>query len=279
MSGQEARLAEAVGLPEEGVSRMTRRAVALVGLAVVSLLVVGIGLAPTVAAGKAVKPAVPCTDPRGCPDLFVWDTYLRQHYIEHDTFTATDCDVVEFGEPVGARVLLRFYSVTPNIGAGDLIVGSVYDHPDWFVYSACHNHYHFKEYADYRLWTPSGYAAFQALRARFPDALARDLLGGHPEIASQMVSGHKMGFCVVDLGVYPFTDFAPDPGKYDNCTTNQGISRGWFDAYAAPLGGQYIDVTGLAPGTYVLEDEVNAEHFFAESNYRNNAMAVTVGIP
>lgn len=44
------------------------------------------------------------------------------------------------------------------------------------------------------------------------------------------------------------------------------------------LDGQWIDVTGLAPGYYVLEAEVNAERFFEESSYENNAAANVVEV-
>lgn len=244
---------------------------------VASVLTVAMWSVP-VAAAK-VKPAVPCTDPRGCPDLIVFDDYLHQVQVVHRTFTPADCDVIEFGQPVGDRVLLAFWSVTPNVGAGDLVIGAVADHPKWFTFSSCHDHYHFKEYADYRLWTPEGYEAWTALRAANPNGIPRDLLAAYPDIASQMVAGRKMGFCVIDLGIYPFADFEPDPGKYGDCLTDQGLSRGWMDAYPIGVAGQYIDVTDVAPGHYVLEDEVNAERFFEESDYANNAEAVVVGVP
>jgi hypothetical protein len=53
---------------------------------------------------------------------------------------------------------------------------------------------------------------------------------------------------------------------------------GWADEYYYRLDCQFIDVTGVAPGTYVLEDEVNPERLFKESNYRNNAASIQIEI-
>ena len=50
----------------------------------------------------------------------------------------------------------------------------------------------------------------------------------------------------------------------------------WADEYALTLDGQFIDITGVASGTYMLEVEVNAEHLFAEGSYTNNDAAVQV---
>src|SRR5262249_49189448 len=113
-------------------------------------------------------PTALCTDPRGCPDLYVlqaslndWDAVLR-------TFTASSCAVHEGYAQPGHNLLLRFTYPPPNQGQGDLIIGAPADHPDWFTWSNCHGHSHFKEYADYRLWTVAGYQAWTALRAANP---------------------------------------------------------------------------------------------------------------
>ena len=220
----------------------------------------------------AISATVPCSDPRGCPDLVV-DPKTMNPFPETTTFTDTDCAVVEGQVTAGTRKLLRFTSTTPNFGKGDLIVGAPSDHPEWFVWAPCHGHYHFREYADYRLWTPSGYKAWQKLRRANLDALASDLLAANPSIAAQMVEGHKQGFCVIDLVEYPRRS---DSGKYYDCGSNQGISVGWADEYGSYLEGQWIDVTDLPLGPYVLEDEVNAERLFDESSFRNNSAAVKV---
>jgi hypothetical protein len=258
---------------------MRRVVVAL--LAMVTVLVVS---GPSGAARIEITP-VPCTDPAGCPNLVVdsGGAGLRQHVVVEETYSETDCAVVEGSTEAGTRRLLRFTYTTPNLGPGDLIVGAPADHLEWFEFHPCHGHFHFREYADYRLWTPEGYEAWQALRAQNPDALSRDLLKKNRAIASQMVVGEKQGFCVID--VIPATsspDYvgpAPGPGTYFSCRSNQGISVGWADSYFfAQLDGQWIDVTDVAPGEYVLEAEVNPERLFVETNYRDNASAVPVTV-
>ena len=257
------------------------RRVVVVFVAVLTVLVVS---GPDSATQTKIA-QVPCSDPAGCPNLVVdsGGAGLGQHVVVEETYSETDCAVVEGSTEAGTRRLLRFTYTTPNLGPGDLIVGAPADHPEWFEFHPCHGHSHFRAYADYRLWTPEGYKAWQALRAENPDALARDLLKKNRALASQMLVSEKQGFCVID--VIPATsspDYlgpAPGPGKYFSCQSNQGISVGWADSYFfSQLDGQWIDVTDVAPGEYVLEAEVNPERLFAEANYRDNASAVRVTV-
>jgi hypothetical protein len=111
------------------------------------------------------------------------------------------------------------------------------------------------------LWTPEDFATWDALRNADPLKPAADVLAENPGLAP--VEGHKQGFCVIDVVLY---DIAPP--KYLVCQF-QGISVGWADEYHDDLDGQWIDVTGLPAGDYVLEAEVNPEHFFEEEDYGN----------
>lgn len=52
--------------------------------------------------------------------------------------------------------------------------------------------------------------------------------------------------------------------------SNQGISVGYADEYHYSLDGQWIDITGLPAGQYILENEVNSEWPYEESSYDNN---------
>ena len=53
-----------------------------------------------------------------------------------------------------------------------------------------------------------------------------------------------------------------------------GISVGWGDRYGAQLEGQYIDVTRVPTGTYVLVHRLNLDGKLAESEYDNDASSV-----
>lgn len=179
-------------------------------------------------------------------------------------FKPNDCQVAEGTTQPGTRTVLRFTYTTPNLGDGDLIVGRPEDHPEWFEYGECHGHYHFQEYADYRLWTPAQFAQYKAFRDANPDLTAAEALALNPHLAP--IVGEKRGFCVIDI--WPYLQ-KPGVPKYFVCEL-QGISVGWADEYGDWLDGQFIDITGVASGDYVLEAEVNAERVFKESNYRNN---------
>ena len=205
-----------------------------------------------------------------CPDLIV-DAARFNERIEVRSFSATHCDVREGSTVAGTRTLLRFTFTTPNVGAADLVVGDPGANPDDFEWGACHGHYHFKEYADYRLWTPEQFAAWDALRAANPDAQAHEILAAHPELTP--TKGEKAGFCVIDL--IPYSPLLP--AKWVSCGM-QGISVGWADEYYWGLSGQYVDITGLPGGQYVLEAEVNAEQVYEESSYANNRAWKTVTI-
>ena len=81
---------------------------------------------------------------------------LRSILIETRNFAPDNCAVVEgCVDGTGSRRLLRFDTITPNVGAGEVFVGNPADNPT-MIYSQCHNHYHFTQYADYRLLDMQG---------------------------------------------------------------------------------------------------------------------------
>lgn len=238
-------------------------------LAVVSASVMVFLSPPEGLAADGDVQQVPCSDPRGCPDLVV-DPATMDPSVHTKTFKPNDCQVQEGTTQAGKRQILRFTYTTPNFGAGDLIVGRPEDHPEWFEFGECHGHFHFREYADYRLWTPEQFAEYESLRRANPDLQASQVISQNPGL--QPVVGEKRGFCVIDIFPYQAA-----PPKYFLCDF-QGISVGWADEYVSDLDSQFIDVTGVASGTYVLEAEVNSEQLFEESDYTNNWSSVTVQI-
>ena len=94
----------------------------------------------------------------------------------------------------------------------------------------------------------------------------------------------KTGFCLGDR--YPVTGRAsrPPPGArlHRRCGLGEpgligiqeGISVGYGDDYQANLEGQFLPLTGLPSGRYVLVHRVNANRQLRELNYRNNAASL-----
>jgi hypothetical protein len=57
-------------------------------------------------------------------------------------------------------------------------------------------------------------------------------------------------------------------------TLRQGISVGYGDDYDPTLEGQYVELTGLATGRYVLVHRVNGDRRLLEGDYSNNAASL-----
>lgn len=186
------------------------------------------------------------------PDLVVDEPYLRQHLsIDHVFVAPNDCYINEgcVGGP-GDRKVLRFGTMIGNIGNADLAIGPPGQDPEYWEYDACHDHYHYEDYAFYQLFTEAGH-----------------------ELSS---IGYKNGWCVLDL-----TEYGPGPAP-NGCNTyscgNQGISAGCADIYSSALACQWIDVTAVPDGVYTLRVITNPRNHVRELRYDNNAAEVTVRI-
>jgi hypothetical protein len=223
----------------------------------------------------------PCATPIGPdrPDLIVDGQQLRaQMYVTEETFSAAGCTVQEgcVTSP-GTHLLLRFMSSTPNIGKADLFIGDPTKCLDGlFRFSECHQHLHFEEYSDYRLWTPEGYDNWVANR----DLTQPTNSGKNARLLQnaakngELILGRKQGFCIIDI--LPFGNGASDGTggkKFPGCNF-QGLQVGWTDQYVPLLSCQFVQVTDLKEGFYVLEDHVNPEQLLPESDYTNNSSAV-----
>lgn len=185
------------------------------------------------------------------PDLGVDQEDLRNSVvIDSRNFAPGDCAVFEgCVDGTGDRRLLRFNTTTPNYGPGDVFLGDPRG-SSTFEYSSCHDHYHFREYADYRLLDMGG------------NIVAR---------------GHKQAFCLVDLWQPPGLRGRADP-QFSHCGF-QGISAGWADVYHRGLDCQWIDITGVPSGRYVLEVVINPARVIREHNYSNNVARTEVVVP
>ncbi len=193
----------------------------------------------------------PRDDDGTCPAADIWvdtDRLAASVSIVWQSFDAAGCEVGEACvDAPGWRRLLKFDTWTPNTGAADLYLGSPSDHPDVFQWSDCHGHYHFNSYARYAIFDADG------------DVVAR---------------GHKQAFCLEDFYHYPGTD---NTNPVYDCT-NQGLEAGWQDVYGSYLDCQWVDITGVAPGTYTLRVELNYEGVLLESDYSNDVGETTIVI-
>ena len=234
-------------------------------------------------------------DTVGAADLIVNEKVLQSHWVVRDeNLPANFCSVLEGGVTPGVRRLLRIAVSTPNIGDADVYIGSPLAHMDpngdgsftdqdgLFELAECHDHFHFRNYATYRLIDPA---------------------------TGKVWRSAKRGFCMIDYDPYN-TNSGDGPRNYLNCGTAsrdgfQGISKGWADTYVMFLAGQYFVLDGgdgqtpVPPGQYIVEVVVNPPyapsrgkgcpivtnaatglcHQFAEGSYANNTARVTITIP
>ncbi len=126
---------------------------------------------------------------------------------------------------------------------------------------------------------------------RSPDHQHWHLLGfdryelRRPGSRHAVVADRKTGFCLGDryrMAGAPLPAAPPEPFYTSRCGLErpallgirEGISVGYGDDYAANLEGQYVPVTHLRPGRYVLVHVVNAGRELLETSYANNASSV-----
>jgi hypothetical protein len=180
------------------------------------------------------------------------------------------------------RERLVFLSAVENVGAGPLLVAGrrpSASEPEMtarqvvrkadrtatthvlkarlrFVVSETHRHWHLLGFERYELRTPD------------EKTVGRD---------------RKTGFCLGDR--YDADSGSRIPGEPPRAVWTQecgrgqagrlrlleGLSPGFGDDYVPLLEGQFIDVTGLRPGRYILIHRVNAAGDLRESSYANNA--------
>ncbi|KAM9357768.1 lysyl oxidase-like 5a [Symphorus nematophorus] len=184
----------------------------------------------------------------GLPDL-VPDPYYIQaaSYIQRVQMYALRCAAEEnclsrsayhpSVSDLDYRVLLRFPQRVKNQGTTDFL--PVKPRHEWEWHS-CHQHYHSME-------------AFSSY----------DLL--EVSTGQKVAEGHKASFCLEDTSC--------DPGirRRFACTVHtQGLSPGCYDTYHANIDCQWIDITDVPPGNYILKVTVNPSQLVQESDFSNN---------
>jgi hypothetical protein len=132
-----------------------------------------------------------------------------------------------------------------------------------FTFHPEHGHIHFEDYTTF------------SIRQSLPDSDG----DGLPDVGAVVAGGQKTSFCLVDVAPYDLSlpNAAPEASGF-GCETAQRISVGWQDIYDNLTVGQQIDVTGLAPGQYWLEANVDPDNHLLESNEFNNIGRVLISI-
>lgn len=250
---------------------------------------------PVDRAGVSAPQFAHVQDLEGTPDLIVDAKKLATSWVVYDQFLKESfCSISEADLAPGVYRVLRFTVNTPNVGDADVFIGSPWKHMDpngdgsfsdsdgLYEESACHRHFHFRNYALYQLIDAETGKIFRA---------------------------RKNGFCMIDIT--PWAEEVP-PGSwvYRSCGNSrtpgsgfQGISVGYGDEYFKWLGGQYFVLEGdphaeaIPPGQYFLRITVNPPfkprgnepcpardpegfcHMFAESDYSNNMGQALITIP
>ncbi|XP_026194678.1 lysyl oxidase a isoform X2 [Anabas testudineus] len=142
-----------------------------------------------------------------------------------------------------SRMLLRFPQRVKNQGTADFLPNRPRYSWEWH---SCHQHYHsMDEFSHYELLDSTT----------------------HRSVAE----GHKASFCLEDTSC--------DYGYYRRfaCTAHtQGLSPGCYDTYNADIDCQWIDITDVKPGNYVLKISVNPYYQVPESDYSNNIVRCDV---
>lgn len=186
---------------------------------------------PSLAQRTGVARDFPIYDNGGKPDLAVDpQRFVNQMEIVDRYFSPDDCALAEgVVGGTGYRRLLRFDTVLMNRGDGDIVIGDRSDpnnpYAAYFVYHPCHGHYHIKNFSIYELLTLDG---------------------------QLVVAGTKQGFCFEDSFKYE------DGGKSSGYEcSDQGITSGWGDWYYKQLVGQWIDITGVPEGDYIVRVSIN----------------------
>ncbi|XP_068167352.1 protein-lysine 6-oxidase [Antennarius striatus] len=188
----------------------------------------------------------------GLPDL-VPDPYYIQAgtYVQRMPMYSLRCAAEEnclsssasYSQHYETRVLLRFPQRVKNQGTADFLPSKPRYSWQWH---SCHNHFHSMD--EFSLY---------------------ELLDSQTE--KQVAEGHKASFCLEDTSC--------EPGYYRRfaCTAHtQGLSPGCYDIYNADIDCQWIDITDVSPGKYILKVTVNPKKQVPESDFNNNVVQCDV---
>ena len=174
--------------------------------------------------------------------------------------------------PGAVTAVQRRYFSDPNAAPLDDAVGAVEFHE-------VHGHYHFASFGISRLWSvDASKNKVKVLREHkqtrmFENAVVRN--------------GRKVSFCLADIEIdfwgakgdgarkYNAPDcLFPSTSEGGNDQFVQGITNGWADVYDWYLPDQYMEVTGVPDGTYLLETTADPDNLLREKDETNNCGGV-----
>ena|SRR5690349_4679187 len=222
---------------------------------IVFITMLALVLIPTSVLSKrrSVPNQFPVYDNGGKPDLVVDpQKFVSSMEIVDKLFAEGNC-AIEEGAVGGAgkRRLLRFDTVVMNSGNGDLVVGDRGDANNplagQFEVEPCEGFNRIRDFSNYELLNKE---------------------------RTVVVAGHKQGLCLGDS-----FKFEGDKTNDFNCNS-PGITSGWAGWYYRKQIGQWIDITGVPEGDYIVRVTVNAAGTFDEGQNRyTNSLETSVHIP
>ncbi|KAK0146951.1 Lysyl oxidase 1 [Merluccius polli] len=214
---------------------------------------------------------------RGLPDLVPDPNYVQAStYIQRAHMYSLRCAAEEKclsstaytaeTTDYDVRVLLRFPQRVKNQGTADFMPNRPRHTWEWH---SCHQHYHsMDEFSHYDLLEVS--------------------------TSRKVAEGHKASFCLEDttcdfghlkryactahtqvharryqLIFHMNTAGSPPPSL-------QGLSPGCYDTYNADIDCQWIDITDIQPGNYILKLQVNPKYLILESDFTNNIVRCNI---
>jgi hypothetical protein len=243
------------------------------------------------AAAEPARPLLP-----NLVTLPVRNPHLRTgvYFVDHEEEGTPSCYPEEVAER-GARRCLRFDQVIANVGDGPFELryrmeglateqqlrqrvyasdGSFNEFTvDTYEFHPAHAHFHYKNFG-------------QAFLYRL-----------HPDGSMEKVrESRKNGFCMIDVentrfGLddqgLPYKGEAPRTYYFPRCNAPterdehgtymvNGISVGWADVYNWFLADQYIEISGVPDGLYVIETRANPIRTVHETTFDDNAARATI---
>ncbi|XP_047437275.1 lysyl oxidase homolog 1 [Mugil cephalus] len=204
---------------------------------------------PSINVGSVFRP-----EQRGLPDLVPDPNYVQAStYIQRAHMYSLRCAAEEKclsstaysseTSDYDVRVLLRFPQRVKNKGTADFMPNRPRHTWEWH---SCHQHYHsMDEFSHYDLLEVS--------------------------TGRKVAEGHKASFCLEDTTC----DFG-HLKRYACTSHTQGLSPSCYDTYNADIDCQWIDITDIQPGNYILKLQVNPKFLVMESDFTNNVVRCNI---